>query len=353
MAELALRGLTKRFGETTVVDNLSLDIRDGELVCLLGPSGCGKTTTLRIVAGFLKPSAGEVAIGGSAISKAGWALPPERRDMAMVFQSYALWPHMTVAENVAYGLTLRRLARSDIEARTAAMLATVKLSSFADRYPAELSGGQQQRAALARALVVEPKTLLLDEPLSNLDAALREDMRFELRRMHEQTRYTTLYVTHDQAEAMTAADRIVVMNKGRIEQVDTPRTIYEEPRTEFVARFLGGANVLEGDAAGRDVLVVGGRRLVVAAPTLRQGVRAKIAIRHHEIAIANRADGGQGENALPGRIVRSTFLGSSLDLAVDVGGQVLRVAAPPEMTIASDGAIELELPARRCRPLAD
>src|SRR5438270_849939 len=217
MAVVELRGLTKRYGNLTVVDRLDLAIGHGELVCLLGPSGCGKTTTLRLLAGFLTPDDGEIHVGGRRLSAPGSALPPEQRSMSMIFQSYALWPHMTIAENVAYGLKVRRLARAERERRLAGILDVTRLSEFAARYPHELSGGQQQRAALARALVIEPETLLLDEPLSNLDANLREEMRFEIRRLHDAYKYTTIYVTHDQSEAMTTADTIVVMNRGKVE----------------------------------------------------------------------------------------------------------------------------------------
>ena len=248
MASVELRNLTKRYDAATVVDDVSLRIDHGLLVCLLGPSGCGKTTTLRLIAGFVEPSAGEIAVGDRVVSSPARTLPPEARNMSMIFQSYALWPHMTVAENVAYGLTLRKLPRAEIAKKVAGILATTKLADLASRYPGELSGGQQQRVALARALVVEPETLLLDEPLSNLDANLREEMRFEVRRLHDAYRYTTVYVTHDQSEAMTTADLIAVMNGGRIEQLGPPEDIYERPRSEFVARFIGGSNVLKGKA---------------------------------------------------------------------------------------------------------
>ena len=246
MSSVALRGLTKRFGSAVALDNVSLEIAHGRLVCLLGPSGCGKTTALRLVAGFIEPTAGEITIGDRVVSSPRRTLPPERRNVSMVFQSYALWPHMTVAENVAYGLTLRKIDRDTIARKVDAILATTKLSNLAARYPGELSGGQQQRVALARALIVEPETLLLDEPLSNLDANLREEMRFEVRRLHDEYRYTTVYVTHDQSEAMTTADLIAVMNHGRIEQLGTPEDIYERPRSEFVARFIGSSNVVTG-----------------------------------------------------------------------------------------------------------
>ena len=222
MAVVELERLTKRFGEAVALDELTLAIAHGSLVCLLGPSGCGKTTTLRLVAGFMDPDGGTIRVGGRVVSQRGRSLPPERRRMSMIFQSYALWPHMTIAENVGYGLRLRRLDRAERERRVAVILDVAHLSELAGRYPHELSGGQQQRAALARALVVEPETLLLDEPLSNLDANLREEMRFEIRRLHDAYKYTTIYVTHDQVEAMTTADTIVVMNRGRVEQVGSP-----------------------------------------------------------------------------------------------------------------------------------
>src|SRR5262244_649520 len=248
VASVELRGLTKRYGELAVVNDVSLTIEHGRLVCLLGPSGCGKTTTLRLIAGFVEPSAGEIRVGDQLISSPARTLPPERRNMSMIFQSYALWPHMTVAENVAYGLKLRKLDRATIERKLAVILDTTQLRGLADRYPGELSGGQQQRVALARALIVEPETLLLDEPLSNLDANLREEMRFEVRRLHDEYRYTTVYVTHDQSEAMTTADVIAVMNAGKIEQAGPPEEIYDHPRSEFVARFIGSSNIIKGRA---------------------------------------------------------------------------------------------------------
>ena len=244
MASVELRSLTKRYGELAVVNDVSLTIEHGQLVCLLGPSGCGKTTTLRLIAGFVEPTAGEILVGGKTVSAPAQSLPPERRNMSMIFQSYALWPHMTVAENIIYGLKLRKFDRDTIAKKLDAILTTTRLAPLAERYPGELSGGQQQRVALARALIVEPETLLLDEPLSNLDANLREEMRFEVRRLHDAYRYTTVYVTHDQSEAMTTADLIAVMNLGRIEQLGTPEDIYERPRSEFVARFIGSSNVV-------------------------------------------------------------------------------------------------------------
>ena len=259
MASVELRNLSKRYGGLTVVDRVNLQIDHGKLVCLLGPSGCGKTTTLRLIAGFIEPSEGEIQVGEQVVSSPARTLPPEQRQMSMIFQSYALWPHMTVAENVAYGLTLRKLSRDTIAQKVAAILATMRLSPLAERYPGELSGGQQQRVALARALIVDPQTLLLDEPLSNLDANLREEMRFEVRRLHDEYRYTTVYVTHDQIEAMTTADLVAVMNSGRIEQLGTPHEIYERPKSQFVARFIGASNVVTGKVLDGSHIEISGK----------------------------------------------------------------------------------------------
>src|SRR4051794_170354 len=268
MAEVELESLTKYFGNSVALDALSLTIAHGSLVCLLGPSGCGKTTTLRLVAGFLDPDQGTIRVGGRTVSEPRRTVPPERRGMSMIFQSYALWPHMTIAENVAYGLKLRRLDRTERERRVAAILDVTRLGNLASRYPHELSGGQQQRAALARALVVEPETLLLDEPLSNLDANLREEMRFEIRRLHDTYKYTTIYVTHDQGEAMTTADTIVVMNRGQVEQVGSPEEDYQRPRSEFVARFIGARTSSAGGILATGSSIVA-RLCCAAAPANR------------------------------------------------------------------------------------
>ncbi|MBN8955068.1 MAG: ABC transporter ATP-binding protein, partial [Rhizobiales bacterium] len=222
MSALTLRGIEKSFGDFAAVRDFNLEMASGEFVSLLGPSGCGKTTTLRMIAGFMDPTAGVIEVDGREISSAQGSVPPEKRGMSMIFQSYAVWPNMTVAENVAFGLKLRKISRAEVEERTRRMLDIVQMGHLGARYPSELSGGQQQRVALARALVIQPDVLLLDEPLSNLDANLREEMRFEIRRLHDEFRITTVYVTHDQSEAMVASDRIAVMNGGRIEQIDAP-----------------------------------------------------------------------------------------------------------------------------------
>ena len=255
MAIVSIRGLTKTFTDTAAVDELHLEIGDGEFVSLLGPSGCGKTTTLRLLAGFLQPDGGEIRVDGKVISSPSLLVPPERRNMSMIFQSYAVWPHMTVAQNVAYGLKFKKLSKQEIEAKVTKLLGVVHLAELKDRYSAELSGGQQQRVALARALVVEPQILLMDEPLSNLDANLREEMRFEIRRLHEEFKITTVYVTHDQAEAMATSDRIAVLDRGRLVQVGTPAEIFDRPTTRFVAEFVGKANILSGRLDGEGHLL--------------------------------------------------------------------------------------------------
>ena len=349
MTHLTLSGLTKRYGDLTVLDRIDLAVARGELVCLLGPSGCGKTTTLRLIAGFLEPTAGEIRVGGKILSHTGSAVPPERRGMSMIFQSYALWPHMTIFDNVAYGLTLRNQPKAELERRVRKMLGAVKLEAFGDRYPTELSGGQQQRVALARALVVEPEILLLDEPLSNLDAALREEMRFEVRRLHDEFRYTTVYVTHDQVEAMTAADLIVVMNHGRIEQVGAPEEIYRHPVSAFVANFLGGANILQGTAIAKDRLDIGAGVLRCARPSLKEGAAGALSVRFHELQVS----AVPLPDALPATVMRQTFLGASRDLSLALSdGTMVRAAASPDLQIPADAAVWLSFPPDRCWPPA-
>jgi iron(III) transport system ATP-binding protein len=351
VASVALRGLTKRFGSQTVLDNISLEVESGKLVCLLGPSGCGKTTALRLVAGFMEPTAGEIALGNRVVSSPARTLPPEQRNVSMVFQSYALWPHMTVAQNVAYGLELRKLARADIARKVAAILATTRLAPLAERYPAELSGGQQQRVSLARALIVEPDTLLLDEPLSNLDANLREEMRFEVRRLHDTYRYTTIYVTHDQSEAMTTADLIAVMSAGRIEQLGTPQEVYEQPRSEFTARFLGGSNILRGKALDATHIAFAGATIACCGAPMVAGADAAVSVRQHEVQLAAEAPAAP-DNAVQGTVVRNVFLGNTRDYIVEVAdGTQLRITASPERNLALGAPVWLVLPPERCRAL--
>jgi iron(III) transport system ATP-binding protein len=348
MSGLVIEGLTCRYGDAAAVDALDLAVPDGALLCLLGPSGCGKTTTLRAVAGLVTPDAGRILRNGEVLSSPAEVVPPERRRMAMIFQSYALWPHMTVAANVAYALTLRGLGRAEIAARVAQVLRAVRLEALAERLPADLSGGQQQRVAIARALAMEPRTLLMDEPLSNLDAALREEMRFELRRLHEAHGVTTLYVTHDQAEAMATADLVAVMERGRIAQLGTPEALYAAPASAFVAGFLGGANLVPGRHLGGHLVDCGPFRLACAGGEAGPGGAALVAIRAHAIRLAT----GPGENVIAARLSRATFLGPLRDLAAEVAdGVTLRVTVPADQTLPSDGALLLALPREACRML--
>jgi iron(III) transport system ATP-binding protein len=352
VASVELRGLTKRFGSLAVVDDVSLRIDHGQLVCLLGPSGCGKTTTLRLIAGFLEPTSGEIHVGERVVSSPARTVPPESRKMSMIFQSYALWPHMTVADNITYGLRLRKLGHEVIGKKLAAILATTRLEPLAQRYPGELSGGQQQRVALARALIVEPETLLLDEPLSNLDANLREEMRFEIRRLHDEYRYTTVYVTHDQSEAMTTADLIAVMNAGRIDQLGSPEDIYDRPQSEFVARFIGASNVIRGVARDENHVAFAGSTLQVVGARLKAGNAAPVAIRQHDIQLSVAAPVST-RNALKARVTRQVFLGASRDYLVETAdGTALRVVTTPANIVAEGTEVWLTLPPERCRALS-
>jgi iron(III) transport system ATP-binding protein len=351
LASVVFRGVTKRFGDATALDNVSLEIAHGQLVCLLGPSGCGKTTALRLLAGFLEPTAGEIALGERIVSSPKRTLPPEQRNVSMVFQSYALWPHMTVAQNVAYGLEIRKLDKAAIAKRVQSILATTQLAPLAERYPAELSGGQQQRVSLARALIVEPETLLLDEPLSNLDANLREEMRFEVRRLHDAYRYTTVYVTHDQSEAMTTADLIAVMSAGRVEQLGSPQEVYERPRSEFVARFLGGSNIVRGKALDASHVSIAGTSIACTGEPMTAGADVPVSIRQHDIRMSSQSSGDA--NTLPGTVVRNVFLGSTRDYIVAAkDGTQLRITAAPEHDHAPGASVWLMLPPNKCRALA-
>jgi iron(III) transport system ATP-binding protein len=357
VATLELSGLTKRFGDAVAVAGLDLTVPDGALVALLGPSGCGKTTTLRLIAGFIEPDAGSITLNGRAISTPGQALPPEHRNMAMIFQSYALWPHMTVAENVGYGLKLKKFSRAEVDARVRSMLATVRLDGLAERYPAALSGGQQQRVALARALVVAPETLLLDEPLSNLDASLREEMRFEIRRLHEQFRTTSVYVTHDQAEAMTTADRIVVMRDGRVEQSGPPEAIFERPASAFVAKFLGGTNILEGTHLGGGMLQGEGFRLRAGDGLHTPQGAVACSVRHHAIDLLPRLNGAAPPSdtatLLPARVLRAIYLGAARDVLAELepGGAQLRLSVPARQAVAPGDAVWLRIDPENCHLL--
>jgi putative spermidine/putrescine transport system ATP-binding protein len=322
-AVLSLHRLRKEYGAVVAVDDLSFEVGRGEVVCLLGPSGCGKTTTLRAVAGFVTPTAGEIRIEGAPVAH----LPPYRRDTGMVFQHYALFPHLSVADNVGFGLRSLGVPRAERDARVREMLAMVELGDLAHRLPRELSGGQQQRVALARALALRPAVLLLDEPLSNLDAQLRIRMREEVRVLVKRLEMTTLFVTHDQEEALVLADRIVVMNRGRVEQIGGPHEIYERPATRFVAEFIGLCNLFEGTvhAVERDGLTVEtarGLRLraTPAVPGAVPGQRVVVAIRPEHIAPAPTGD---VPNRLRARVATSTYLGAVSRHRVAAGGEEL------------------------------
>jgi ABC-type Fe3+/spermidine/putrescine transport system ATPase subunit len=354
MDKLALTNLTKKYGDTTVVDALNLSLRPGEFVSLLGPSGCGKTTTLRMIAGFVTPSAGSIDLDGKQMSSASASLPPEKRRMSMIFQSYALWPNMTVAQNVAFGLKMRKVANDELNRRVSQILGVVQLGHLAMRYPNELSGGQQQRVSLARALVVKPEILLLDEPLSNLDANLREEMRGEIRRLHNEFGITSIYVTHDQAEAMTTSDRIAVMNKGRIEQIDDPLTLYARPKTRYVAEFIGRSNILDGRPNGSSVSFKG-----FNIPSARLDARGAIRTQEFSLRTQNIAlhiDRPPGDAIiLPGSIVERSFLGETWDYAFqsDASDLKLRIMSPPLHVFNVGQKVWLEINPSHIIPIQD
>ncbi len=314
MAELRVHGLVVSYGSVVAVDGISFTVDEGEFVSLLGPSGCGKTTTLRCIAGLESASSGEIRIGGDIVAADGREMPPERRGVNMVFQSYAIWPHMTVLDNVAYGLRSQRMARGEIRRRATEALQMVGLTGLEHRFGTELSGGQQQRVAVARAVVTAPRLLLFDEPLSNLDAGLRERMRIELVQLQRRLGRTSLYVTHDQSEAMIMSDRIILMNHGRIVQESTPRELYERPASRFAAAFIGSANLLDAQVTdnhggNRLTLQVGGLRLHAFGDALA-GAKLMVCIRPENIEIA---DDAEGENAFPARVERVSYLGAMLN----------------------------------------
>jgi iron(III) transport system ATP-binding protein len=351
VSKLVLDNVSRRFGSVTAVDSFSLALAHGEFVSLLGPSGCGKTTTLRMIAGFLPPSEGTIAMDGVVISSPASSLPPEKRNMSMIFQSYAIWPNMTVAENVAFGLEVRRLPRAEIRSRVDRILDVVQMRHLGGRYPQELSGGQQQRVALARAIVVQPAVLLLDEPLSNLDANLREEMRYEIRRLHDEFRVTTVYVTHDQAEAMVTSDRIAVMNHGRVEQVDAPRALYGRPRTRFVAGFIGRTNFLDGEVRGDDVAF---DHFKIPRSRFEEAnslpARVSFSLRPQSIHLHRQAPAPSERVCLiPGQVVQRAYLGEHWDYTVRPAGSDLRlrVTARPHEVFEVEESVWLEVDPRQ------
>ena len=343
ITSLAFR-LTKRFGAKIVLDDLALEVRGREFVTFLGPSGCGKSTALNLLAGLLPPTAGEIRLDGVRID----GLPPERRGFGMVFQNYALFPHLTVGANVAFGLALRGLAKAALAPRVRRMLELVRLAGLEDRYPGQLSGGQQQRVAIARALAVEPRLLLLDEPLSNLDAKLRLEMRGEIKRLHAELGLTSIYVTHDQTEALSLSDRIVVLRDGRVVQAGQPAEIHDRPRTLFVADFMGYRNAFpvtvssaEGDTVvghARDV-TLRGLGVVALAP----GATAVAVVRPEDVEVAPEPPGA---NVVRGTVRLTEYLGREHGVEVVLGtGQTLMARLPRPVTVGS--ALALRLPPER------
>lgn len=324
MSVVTISNLTKAFGDVVVLKQFNAEFKDGEFVTLLGPSGCGKTTMLRIIAGFEKPTSGEVKIDGRVVSSEKVFLPPERREIGMVFQSYAVWPHMNVFDNVAYPLRVKKMSKDIINQKVMDVLESVHLSQYAKRIPSQLSGGQQQRVALARALVAEPKLLLLDEPLSNLDAKLRENMRYEIKELQKKLGITVIFVTHDQIEAMTMSDRVFVINRGIIQQVGTPYEIYRKPANQFVADFVGKVNFIKGQAQGGVVSLSGVNASLPYDGSLKGKV--VVTIRPENIEMTESMDG-----AIRGKLVKFYFLGNGNDCYVDINGITIRTVAPPQL----------------------
>ncbi|HPE65064.1 MAG TPA: ABC transporter ATP-binding protein [Synergistales bacterium] len=317
MSSVTIRQVTKSFGSNLILSNFDETFKDGEFVTLLGPSGCGKTTMLRMIAGFEKPTTGEIYIDDTLISSDKVFLPPEKRGVGMVFQSYAVWPHMDVFHNVAYPLTIAKKDRASVERKVAHVLDIVHLSQYAKRYPNQLSGGQQQRVALARALVAEPKLLLLDEPLSNLDAKLRESMRFEIKEIQRNLGITVVYVTHDQTEAMAMSDRVFLINRGVVQQKGTPEEIYRQPVNQFVADFLGKVDFIKGEAGGGRILL---HHTEVSLPYAGDKTGAvEVAIRPENITMSKET------GDIEGTVTAGYYLGDAGDYRVAVGGISLRV----------------------------
>jgi iron(III) transport system ATP-binding protein len=358
---LIVKDLVKIYGTNTIVNQVSFSIKKGEMITLLGPSGCGKTTTLRCIAGLEGLNGGEIFIGGELVSSPakGFSLPPEKRDIGMVFQSYAVWPHMTVFGNVAYPLQVRKHPKAEIEKRVQDILQLVGLSEMASRNVTKLSGGQQQRVVLARALVHNPKLVLMDEPLSNLDARLRETMRFEILRIQQATGITAVYVTHDQAEAMVLSDRVIVMHKGVIEQVGCPMDIYRTPRNAFVAKFFGEVNLIEGTIApfeGSPSIVrveckFNDKTCFISAHIqegMRSGDKVAVCIRPQDIEVCNTADAAMEENCVPGKILNVVQMGSYVDYVIDVGNKKLRYQGIYDLGLDIGAAAQVILKKEYC-----
>ena len=348
MAGIRIDKLSKHYGakaELAAVADLDLDIKDNQFVTLLGPSGCGKTTTLRLIAGYLTPDSGTIRIGDRLVSAPDKVVPPEARGMGMVFQNYAVWPHKTVFENVVFGLRVRGVAKDKARERVDEVLALVNLTGFEGRYPNELSGGQQQRVALARSLVVEPEILLLDEPLSNLDAKLRERMRWELKALQRRTGITFVYVTHDQAEALALSDQIAVMHRGRLQQFGTPREVYSRPANRVVADFMGLVNLLPAKVIDADTVAAGPLTVRLSLPRdVRVGDSVDIAIRPESVRLAPA-----GSDGVPARVEEQSYLGNLSEYHVVLAdGTRLRVQMPASEDFPVGGTVALTVDAGQC-----
>ena len=345
MPAVRLVNLQKRFGTVTAVDGVSLEVAEGNIHTLLGPSGCGKTTTLRCIAGLEWPDGGEIIIGGRTVvaPERGIFVPPERRGLGMVFQSYALWPHLTVFENIAFGLRQQRRSRAEVETRVAEVLALTQLTGLEGRYPSEISGGQQQRVALARSLALRPGVLLFDEPLSNLDAKLRESMRLELRELQRALGITSVYVTHDQVEAMVISDQISVMHRGRALQTGTARELYERPADPFVADFLGASNFLRGRVANGRILAEGGLTIVGPVPDATADAEVLVSLRPERVTL-HTTDPDEANNCWRGELVGQVFTGDYVLCRVMVNGREMRVRVDPFVTLENGKPVWLHIP---------
>ncbi|MFE1664082.1 ABC transporter ATP-binding protein [Microbacterium sp. P02] len=337
-ASLQVRDLRIKYGDVEAVKGISFSIRPGEFLTLLGPSGCGKTTTLRCIAGLEAPSGGSITLDDTVIASEQKQLPPEKRGINMVFQSYAVWPHMTVEKNVGYGL--KGLDRKEVAARVGEVLSLVGLDPYAKRFGTELSGGQQQRVALARAIVTRPKLLLFDEPLSNLDAGLREQMRFELLELQRTVGITSVYVTHDQTEAMSMSDRVVLMRDGEIEQLDVPREIYRRPATEFAATFIGRANLIRAELADDAHVAVGDNVRIRSAEAYGGAGTGVFAVFRSENVVLG-APALECENQWSGIVERVSFLGRHLDVALRLPGGVIRAEVRSDAAVESGDVVDI------------
>ncbi|SMP67350.1 ABC transporter ATP-binding protein [Anoxynatronum buryatiense] len=345
MARLTINNLVKRFGDFTAIDNLSLDIADGEFITLLGPSGCGKTTTLRSIAGFIEPDEGDILFDQKRVND----IPPNKRSTAMVFQSYALFPHMTVKKNIAFGLKMKKVNKTEAEKRISEAIELVGLTGLEGRFPKELSGGQQQRVAVARALVMQPDILLFDEPLSNLDAKLREKMRVEIRELQRKLKITAIYVTHDQAEALVISDRVVIMNKGVIQQIGKPTDVYNRPNSAFVADFIGTANFIDGTVKEKleaDTWLLEteiGNIKTMTEYQLALGDQVLLSVRPEDLLMEKGS-----ENTFQGVITTQTYMGNFVDYHVEVAGKSLRIQSNGKQLFEEGDSVQVHFRPEDC-----